>query len=209
MPDVPVGGPECTYETLPIDSAIAVKGHYCQVPIFTEWLPYLGQIVFLWGMFEGKWNAFLEAMFASTDIIPETGWRKRKGKKRIHLFTEQVNKTFPKESAISIYMHELVRDSVLIQDKRNLLLHGVVSLMMGPDPHMIVDGLLPDGHPDRHEYREIDIKKLFYEISHLVGRFTPLFHPESKGPPLSSQDKLLLQAFWRKARQNLSHSKNT
>lgn len=197
---VPRGGPECTLTSLPIETTIAKrKGHYSQIPMFQEWLPYLGQIFLLWGSFEQKSTTLLETMILGTDYAPDRRWKKLRGEKRQRFFLEQVDRTFPKGSGINKYLHELISDSITVQQKRNVMLHGTVHLVLGPDPHMVAEGTTKDGLPECHELREADIKLLFYEMSHLVGRFITLLPPFREAAQLSSDDISMLRELWSKA----------
>ena len=182
------------FEFFDIDYSRAGPGYYHGLPILKKWLPYLAQIVFLWGVFEASRDEFLGKMFAATNTVPPKGWKARKGPKKHRLFIEQVDKVFEANLSIREYLHNLIERAIVVQKKRNALLHGELAHgLSGSEAVLIVCDYAKDGSFEEIEYRTSDLEDLFHEVSRVAAGLSRLTAPFSEVPGISSSDKLLLQ----------------
>jgi hypothetical protein len=182
------------FDFFDIDYSRAGPGYYHGLPILKKWLPYLAQIVFLWGVFELGRDKFLEKMFVATDIVPPKGWKARKGPKKHRLFLEQADKVFESNPSIREYLHNLIEQAIVVQKKRNALLHGELAHgLSGSEAVLIVCDHANDGSFEEIEFGTADLEDLFHEVSRVAAGLSRLTSPFSTVAGISSSDKLLLQ----------------
>jgi len=207
MADDPTPSVDEVVNDLPdFDTDLMKIGPSYQLPILKSWMPHLAQIALLWVVFELTRDKFLKKMFAVSGTTPPKGWRGRKGEKRHNLLLQQVDLIFDENSEVRTYLHELVEDAIIIQTKRNVILHGEVSLAIDPVAKLIVQDYRKDGSFEVFEFDGAALKELFYDISLLVGRFSRITPPYMMGPKLSSHDKSILRRLWAKDHQNPPNS---
>jgi hypothetical protein len=191
------------------DIELGRRGISYQLPILKSWMPHLAQIALLWGTFEHRRDRFLEKMFTASNTVPPKGWKGTKGKKRHELFLEQVNLLFDDNSFLRAYLHELVADAKIIQNKRNVILHGQPALSANP-VRLVIHDYKKDGSVENFEFDGLSLKELFYDISLLVGRFSRISPPYMLAPlNLSSSDISILQRLWGKDYPTPRNSTNT
>ena len=179
------------------DMELGRRGISYQLPILKSLMPHLAQIALLWGVFEHRRDRFLENMFLVSNTTPPNGWKGRKGKKRHQLFLQQVDLLLDDNSPLRTYLHELVAEAVIIQKKRNAIMHGQPGLSANPI-RLVIHDYQKDGSVEVSEFNEMSLKELFYDISLLVGRFSRITPPYMSPPSLSSSDISLSQRLWAK-----------
>jgi hypothetical protein len=163
------------------------------LPIPPRWMPYLAQIALGWGRYEQIRDRILEKSFIESRTEAPKSLRSLKGKKRHALFRSQIDLVFELDSPVHSFLHELTDNAIVIQGKRNALLHGEVSLLLAPKPHLLVHDHKRDGSVEVHRFYDETLKTLAIDLMQLNGNIEGLKPPSYAGLMLSSRDKSKLQ----------------
>jgi hypothetical protein len=154
--------------------------------------PAIGHVVASWGHFETLFEDFLIALLKGNSR--DAGhWHARPFRKRRQLFIEEARIAFEGFPLIVEYFEAIMRDSVAIYLKRNLVAHGRLSAQISPlksETKLICVGNYK-GQEVKETFNWDELDNLHYEIVHLSGRLQ-LAHQDASLP---SPDRSKLQAF--------------
>lgn len=165
----------------------------------------IAQIAILWGQFEHDFGNLLAAMIAAngagdSKVLFHSFENKAK---RMH----REMRCFDYYPLIAIYLKSIIADAVIAQSRRNLLLHGHVSIRIDPPPTAGAEPIYSiDALGRRKGMRVFErfsvegLTDLAYDLGHLAGRITmftslvfPIPNPISRY--LSPFDELWLLNF--------------
>jgi hypothetical protein len=160
-----------------------------------EFLNHVGGVVIAWGMFEQAFVDFLAAMIAETGNAHK-GWQFFSFERKRGIFEAEMALCFSKSHDVLARLSKLMKDTIPLQIKRNVLVHGQITLKIdGMEPSLIARGT--------HKRQEVietftkdGIDDLYYEIIHVAGRMNQLLFPTAGPvfPPLSLPEMSILQS---------------
>jgi len=160
-----------------------------------EFINHVGGVVIAWGMFDKAFEDFLTAVLAHTGNAYK-GWQFFSFEQRRGIFETELPLCFAEAPTIMALLKDLIADSYPLQIKRNVLVHGTITLQINPERPL----LIATGKYKKQEITETftsdQIDDFYYAIIHLAGRMAQFVRPDAVGfvPPLPSTEISLLQA---------------
>src|ERR1700730_5638349 len=125
----PVDRPEITpsigFGFQPIN-LLKAKGPIGFAPCDPEFYPFIGSIAIAWSFFENTFDDVLGAILSFNKFTEPWRWFNFKNKAKI--FAKEMPKCFECYPWVAIYLDRIREDALRLQRRRNLLLHGHLSL---------------------------------------------------------------------------------
>lgn len=184
-------------ESFSYDIAKGARSPIASVPLPQEFFPYLGQISVCWGAFENDFDNFIQAMLNSANRTLESDWRFRALRVRVRKFNELVDDCFSDKAGVRGILKEISHDTIFLQRKRNVLLHGKIHIHLYGGKAKLV----AQDRKGVYKFSHDDIIKLFYDISCLWGRIVIIcMNPgdSQKWPPITCEEKDFFTKWVRK-----------
>jgi hypothetical protein len=159
-----------------------------------EFINHVGGIVIAWGMFDKAFEDFLTAILAHTGSIYK-GWQFFSFEQRRGIFETEFPLCFSNAPTVMTLLSALIADSYPLQIKRNVLVHGSITLQINPERPLLIAIGEHKKQPVTETFTTDQIDDLYYAILHLAGRMAQFVRPEMVGfvPPLPSHEISLLQ----------------
>jgi hypothetical protein len=154
----------------------------------------VGKVAVAWGFFEAAFDRLLAAL-AAAEGLPDDDWRGFSFRRRRKVFTKLMGHALNDCPSVIRLAAEIANDSQGAYSKRNLVVHGQLSIGFSVEGGAQVVRLVCVGRANRQEVRgdftvdELD--DLFYEIAHLSGRVHALASAEVGQPPSSPETQKL------------------
>jgi hypothetical protein len=174
-------------------------------PVATEFLPFLGYIAIAWSFFEDAIERFLGALQEANHSTER--WRGLSFDNKKKVFKTEIDRHFKCHPWIAIHFHEILKYAITLQKKRNLILHGHITLKLYTkwiegEPTakpVIVATSQKRGNVISEEFDVDSLENLYYELAHLGGLINRFAHPIRWDQFLhfSLQDISFLQEFLR------------
>jgi hypothetical protein len=195
MTDVPGAGP-LQPQGVPMSIIDTWKLKLPSIYLFlpSELINHVGGVVVAWGVFEQVFSDFLDVMMAETGNSYK-GLRFLSFEQKCGIFRLEMAKCFFGNSDLLARLSQLLDDSLPLQVKRNVLVHGQISLKIDHD----VTSIVAKGEHKKREVVEVFTKDaiddLYYEIIHAAGRMAQVRSPDRAPfvPPLALPDISRLQ----------------
>ena len=93
-----------------------------------EFIPFLAQIAIIWGMFENGFEEILATMFVANGQEAK-GWQFFSFEQKQKLFKKEMKQIFwPYHPMIYLHLKLMLDDALRLQIRRNLLLHGKITI---------------------------------------------------------------------------------
>jgi hypothetical protein len=175
------------------------------LPIQKDFLPFIGYVALAWGFFEGTIEKFLEALQAANKSTKR--WRGLSFNEKRRIFKSEANQYFTMHPLVALYLCDIVDKAVDLQKKRNLLLHGHISLRgytqwIEGEPTARATIMARIQKKDRlieEEFSVESVEDLYYSLANLSGRINRFSYPINleQFPRFSLHDISFLQEFLR------------
>jgi len=159
-----------------------------------EFINHVGGIVIAWGMFEKALEDLLTAMLIETGATYK-GWQYFSFEQKRGIFETEKPKCFENCPELLTRLTAIFVDAANGQIKRNVLVHGVITLHLDKG----VASLVAKGEYKKRQIEERfttdQINDLYYEVLHIAGRMMQFVRSESVEfvPPLPSLERSRLQ----------------
>jgi hypothetical protein len=175
-----------------------IKSPKIILPIPPSLLPFLAQIAVLWGFFERKSELLLIALLTANNDT-SNDWQRFSFEQKCDSLKINARSSFAEHHSLLAYVSELLTDARVLQFRRNLLLHGNLSISAKKEEGVITIKARgrKRGRPVEEIFTSESIKQLAYDLAHLAGRMASFSPPwlENFFPTLSSPDKSFLRDF--------------
>ncbi|WP_152528060.1 hypothetical protein [Sphingobium lactosutens] len=187
---------------VPMVELAYLKSPFKSITLPPPFIEPVGNLILAWGMIEECVNNLIERLQKTTDLNVNERWKRENYSKRAQILRKALNKylsLYPKSKS---YLVDMMNVTSPINWKRNLLVHGQVSIgvMLKPDGnHYHYCGVagVHNGKAVALKLSIHDIKVMYYDLGHVAAKFSDLSQGcDHAATILPSRDIRKLQALF-------------